>query len=216
VKRLSTAEYAAIKPDNRNHYGAPFFKFTECDHGPAAKLFGRVLWELFRPASVVEFGCGTGGTLGELHRMGSAVSGLEPNRAAWPFAMRNGVPAPDLAEQGFGSVAFRAGPADLTICIEVLEHLPPEDASAAVETIARAAPWAVVTACPPVGRNSLHLNEQPFPYWVDLFDQAGMELHEEETRAIRDIMRGYSRTGVVPVVPGWYYGSYIGVFRRRP
>lgn len=224
---MDQKEYDAITPNGRDPYGPAFFKACELDHGPASEAFGQVLSDLYHPKTAIEFGCGTGGTMHRLMLDGVEVTPTDFTRDAQPFLARR---SPALAESftpidlSCKQTRFKA-PYDLAICIEVLEHLPPEAADTAVETIAASATRAVVTACPPTQRtverarrgDTLHLNEQPFAYWVEKFNANGMLLDVEDTAKLKQIMRalGSIKTEALPVVPAWYFSSYIGVFRRE-
>lgn len=216
--------YDDLQPDGRNEYGAPFFKYTELDHGWSAELFGQIIWLLYRPARVVEFGCGIGATCTELYRHGVDVLPVDVSEDCRPFIARR---SDEVARRLV--VADLSRPMDnqptgydMAVSVEVLEHLPESGAQNAVDTIAASAPLAIVTACPPTGRNPLHPNEQPFPYWIEKFNRAGMTLDEVDTKALQATMRGLSMfrqglpaaAGQRQVVPGWYFNGYLGVFRR--
>jgi SAM-dependent methyltransferase len=217
MTRLTDAEYNAIQHDSRDqNYGPGFFKFVDVDHGYSNHLFGYVLYHVFRPESVIEFGCGTGGTLLSLKQLGAKVAGVDGSSHCLPFIERID---PELVkciriqrlEQPFPLQETYS----LAVSIETLEHVTPEGADNAVDTICKAAPIAVVTACPPVGRNPLHLNEQLFEYWIDKFEARGRALNSVLTVAVRSIMRQFSslhRAGMYPVIPAWYISDYFGVF----
>lgn len=215
---LTDVEYDAIVPHNRDPYGPAFFKFTELDHGWSSEMFGHILWLLYEPRTVIEFGCGCGGTLAALKSHGAGVLGTDVSVAAAPFIARrdqgiaDDLVVGDLAEPMQGAMFHHN---DLAVSVEVLEHVTEAGADQAVKTIAAAAPRAVITACPPVGRNSLHLNEQPFQYWIDKFAAAGMYMDEEETAELKAIMRSFANIKRLPVVPSWYFAGYIGVFKWR-
>ena len=220
---MDQIEFDAIRPHNRDTtYGPGFFKFCELDHGWSNGLFGDILYWVFQPSSAIEFGSGTGGTLAALHRKGVEVLGIDASPASTPFVERHSpevarkILIHDLAQPWMPPQRF-----SLAISIETLEHIPPTGADTAVATICSAAPVAVVTACPPTHReipNTLHVNEQPFPYWVEKFQARGFALDPVTTKVIQDLMRTFHtlyEAGRCPVVPCWYFSSYFGVFRHR-
>lgn len=218
---MTPNEYDAIVPDGRDPYGRPFFKFCEGDHGWSNDLFARVLFALFKPASVVEFGCGTGRTLAVLQALGVQVRGVDGSAACLDFVeMHGGCTLRDRIqiaplEEPLSMTTAAGGPFDLVVSVEALEHVRPEGADTAVRTLCAAGEVVVATACPPVGRNPLHLNEQEFPYWVEKFRANGKELDPGATDALRDLMRVFARlndSGRCPVVPAWFFSHYIGVF----
>jgi hypothetical protein len=224
---MTDEELEAIVPNNRDpKYGEGFMKFLDLDHGWSSWLVGQVVWLMFKPKSVIEFGCGTGQLLASLMEQDVQVLGVEGSGACLKFAERHrqGLSdriiihdlcrAPCLPITSF----YEPRKADVAISIEVLEHLPEESADTMVKTICDASDLAIVTACPPTGRNpELHLNEKHFSYWVEKFMNQGMELNEVVTRSFRTIMRGFysmHEAGYLPVVPAWLFSHYLGVFSR--
>jgi cyclopropane fatty-acyl-phospholipid synthase-like methyltransferase len=203
-----------IKPDKRNEYGLPFFEFCKRDHGVSGFVFGDILNAIFRPKSVIEFGSGIGYTLAALLQRGVEVHGIDVSADSIPYVeeaesrLAEHIEVFDLNKPYQTHKKY-----DLAISIEMLEHLRPESANNAVRSICRSANICVITACPPVGRNSLHLNEQPFQYWVDLFKKHGAPLDVGTTDVLRSIMRGLRKLDNY-IVPGWYTNTYIGVFRK--
>lgn len=216
---MTEEEYNNIKANIRDpNYGASFFKAVEGDHGWSNHLFGHILWLMFKPKTAIEFGCGTGGTIAELRSHGTKVQGIDGSEACRPFIARynkdiaKNMIVHDLAKPyPFNNMIY-----DLAISIETLEHVTKEGADNAVKTICNSAPLLVITACPPVGRNPLHLNEQPFSYWIEKFASNGFILNKIKTDALQNIMKAFSTIPGYPVVPCWYFSSYIGVFEKQP
>jgi SAM-dependent methyltransferase len=62
---------------------------------------------------------------------------------------------------------------DLIVCIEVLEHLPPEQAQAAIANFCRHADAVLFSSSPFDYVEPTHFNVQPPPYWAKLFAQQG-------------------------------------------
>jgi len=218
---LTDAEYAALQPNNRDpEYGPGFFKFADMDHGWSNHLFGHILYLLFKPKSAIDFGCGTAGTLSALRSHGVEVQGLDGSAHCVPFIERTD---PAIAKtfivHDLGKPWTPPRTYDLAVSIEVLEHIAPEGADTMVKSIASSAPLAVVTACPPTGRNHLlHLNEQPFVYWIEKFAKAGMEVDVDATHVVQAVMRpfyDFQVAGRYPIVPTWFFSSCIAAFRRK-
>lgn len=217
---MTEEEYAAIVPVGSDPYGQGFFKFCEMDHGWSNGLFGDILYWMFRPKSVVEFGSGTGGTLVALHRKGVEVLGLDASPASIPFVARHSSEvAAKILVHDLGLPWVAPHQFDLAVSIETLEHIAPEGADNAVATICASADIAVVTACPrTAGQNLLHLNEQPFSYWVEKFATHGLVLDLPATEVLQTVMRAFHDRevqGGCPVVPCWYFSGHIGVFKRK-
>ena len=156
------------------------------DMDPAhEQMYGRladVLYELFEPSSVVDVGCGTGRLLAGLAAHGVTVRGIEGSRhaiARSPVAVKiersnleNGVP--------------RLGRFDLSLCIEVAEHLPRRSAGRLVRGLTRLSDLMIFTAAQPGQGGLLHRNEQPGTYWRALFEENGFRASDVLTTSVRE------------------------------
>jgi SAM-dependent methyltransferase len=129
-------------------------------------LFGR-----FRPASVLDVGCGIGTWLATARELGvSDVFGIEGDWLDRKLAKIPGdlIAAHDL-EKGF-DLGRRF---DLAICLEVAEHLDPESATQFVESLTAHADVILFSAAIPFQGGHHHVNEQFPEYWSGLFARPG-------------------------------------------
>lgn len=216
---MTEKEYQAIRANGRTEYTPEFYKSLDADHEAAATAYADVLIDVFSPRSVVEFGCGTGATLSRLSDRGVSVQAVEGYETARPFIRRRNEWIADhmLVMDLNEPATLPGGPYDLALCIEVLEHLRPDAAHVAIDSLLSASSCVVATACPPTPRTAarrsagevvLHLNEQPWGYWQELFRQAGAVEDADATERLRRAARGLDIK-----VPAWYTSHYIGVFR---
>src|SRR5689334_4145547 len=147
------------------------------------RMLDRAL-ELWRPASVLDVGCGTGKVIDYLLGKGiSDVVGLEGSRAAinaskHPERIREvdlGVPV-DLRRQF-----------DLVYSLEVAEHIHPKSADTFVDTLVRHGNRILLSAARP-GQGGLgHLNEQEPAYWIEKLAHRSFGYDEEATRILKDL-----------------------------
>ena len=194
-------------------YGPAFAKACEKDHGLGSWTFGEILRLMFRPQSVIDLGSGIGFTLAPLYRAGVKCYAVDFSDAGNPYME---MVAPGLSGhflQHDLSQPLRLGARyDLCVTVETAEHLPPEAAETFVMSCCKAADTVVFTACPPPGHgNPLHLNEQPFPYWVEKFETHGYAVDEKRTGALRAIMRNLSQV-VDYTIPSWLFDTYLAIF----
>ncbi|WP_254538291.1 class I SAM-dependent methyltransferase [Halomarina litorea] len=140
-----------------------------------ARAFCAALDRAFDPDTVVEFGCGPGRFLVPFEERGVTVHGLDRSTAAFE---ESPLPADRFTVHDLRDPYHVAEEFDIALCIEVLEHIPEEDADTVVRSIADAAPVAVVTAARPGQGGTHHVNEQLPAYWKERFAAAGMTYRE--------------------------------------
>jgi SAM-dependent methyltransferase len=142
----------------------------------SARLILGYLFDLYRPTSVLDVGCGSGAWLSAAEELGSKnLFGLD---GPWvdPTAL--------LSE----NITFRAidldsdfvlrERCDLCISMEVAEHLSPNAAPRFVKNLCSASDIVVFSAAIRNQGGVMHLNEQPQSYWAHLFEEMGYNCHD--------------------------------------
>ena len=162
-----------------------------------------ILVEYFNPQSVIDLGCGPGRYIWPLwHTYGLEVHGVD----GCPKAANYGpIEIFDLREPYHPRKRY-----NLCVCIEVLEHIEPEFAQVIVDSIARCADVAFVTAATPGQGGEHHVNEQPREYWIDKFSGAGMDYDE----ALTDKLRGLFEQDEAFHAHGWLITNTM-IFRIK-
>jgi 2-polyprenyl-3-methyl-5-hydroxy-6-metoxy-1,4-benzoquinol methylase len=158
---------------------------------PARKAIRIV--ELTKPATVIDFGCGTGCTLGQFVEMGLSAIGIEASRAAiraskYPHLIKR----QDLRHRFDLRRQF-----DLAWCFEVAEHIHPRYVEDFIDNLCRHSDLITLSAAPPGQGGEGHFNEQPQAYWVAKFIRRGYHLHKEWTLALREVHEHYSENMMV-------------------
>ena len=139
----------------------------------SAKAILALLWQISKPRSVVDVGCGRGAWLCVAEQLGAEVlTGLDGNwvnpndllSAAISF-----LPT-DLAGE------FRIeNQHDLCISMEVAEHLPESSARTFVKQLCVSSKLVLFSAAVKGQGGTSHINEQSQSYWIGLFRDAGYE-----------------------------------------
>jgi SAM-dependent methyltransferase len=133
-----------------------------------------IIFQLSRPKSVVDVGCGVGPWLAAARKLGAqeilGIDGdwVDPDALLIP---KECFLARDLTKPLDVGRTF-----DLVMCVEVAEHLPQANAPILVESLVRLAPLVLFSAAIPDQRGLHHVNEQWPQYWKGLFGSQGYHL----------------------------------------
>ena len=136
------------------------------------RFFGNIADHIVQeisPGSVLDAGCAMGFLVEALRDRGVEAYGLDIS----DFAIQQ--VRPDIRPYCWvGSVTDPLPRRyDLIVCIEVLEHLRPEEAGTAVENLCRHADDILFSSTPSDFQEATHRNVQPPDYWAELFARHG-------------------------------------------
>lgn len=181
-------------------YGADYFTHYWGGAGPYERnehwlrFFGQVADGLirdFHPATVLDAGCAMGFLVEQLRRRGIDASGFDISEFA--------ISQVDESVAEHCKVASLTDPIegryDLITCIEVLEHLPPEQTDAAIANLCSSTDLIVMSSTPGDFGEPTHFNVLQPEDWAVKFAQHGF---------IRDLDRDLS-----------YLSRWTSVFVRR-
>ncbi len=150
--------------------------------GPNYRRVAAALVGLFAPEKHVDLGAGQGLLVEAMRDAGVDCAGIELAKAA-EQATRE-----DIRQHivfGVGSDGWNlAPPCELVSSVEVLEHIPEEQADQAVAAICgRSTRWVYFSAAAPGQPGKGHVNCQAKPYWRAKFEANGFRFAEAETAA---------------------------------
>lgn len=136
------------------------------------RALAEAIWFVLRPSKVMDIGCGRGAFLHRLAEIGCETFGTDGALALAlkPFGP-SGKPAPIYAIQDFRDVpVILPRGFDAALCLEVVEHLPSEDADRLVRTICRSGVQTIVFSGAQPGQTGTgHINERPLEHWDSVF-----------------------------------------------
>jgi SAM-dependent methyltransferase len=175
--KLYDAEYyrAGCSTDGAIPYGR---------HGHWLKFFARVARKLkrrYRPRTAVDIGCAYGLLVEALCDRGIDAYGYDIS----PYAISNA--RDDMRDRLhvhsiLDPIPLRDGKKyDLAICIEVLEHLPPENAAQAVANLCAASDRILFSSSPDDFEEPTHFNVLPTSEWLKLFAKNGFQPAKKPT-----------------------------------
>lgn len=139
-----------------------------------------ILIETFNPKNVIDIGCGDGLYLKEFHNSGIAVIGCDGSRSALLKSPKDiTIFLTDLKRPIVFNRKF-----DLCICFEVAEHIPYRYSETLIDTLCDSSDVIAFTAAPPGQGGADHINEQPFDFWLKLFERGGFMFDADTTSKV--------------------------------
>jgi hypothetical protein len=161
---------------NHTYSGEFFSEYIAGSLQSARAMLPQVL-KLQPAESVLDVGCGWGAWLHAAKELGvgrvMGVDGSYVDRAALLIEQNEFVACQLETEWIQHSLRGTYGRFDLTLCLEVAEHLPPEDAAAFVRSLTHTSDVVLFSAAIPFQGGTHHVNEQWPEYWALLFRSHG-------------------------------------------
>lgn len=170
-------------------YDNKFFKNTIKFEADSASSFVDVVLKYYNPESIVDIGCGAGIYLNEFNKKGiKNIFGIDgaPSAKEEFLLEKDKLVIFDLAQKYNFKEKY-----DLSLCLEVAEHLEERDADNLVETVISASDNIIFTAAVPgQGPRSIgHINEQPHSYWIEKFETSNFIYLKDKTEKMRGEMK---------------------------
>jgi hypothetical protein len=178
-------------------YNRHFFQVTASGSTLAARhVLGR-LWSYRQFHRVIDVGCGIGTWLTVAHELGAkTIIGLDGDYVPDDMLLVS----PDLIQRcDLSQQISIAGNYDLSLCLEVAEHLPPERARTLVEDLCRLSSVVVFSAAIPYQGGDGHFNEMWPESWAELFAEHDFLPCTQLRRSIWNIRE----------IPWWYRQNLI-------
>jgi SAM-dependent methyltransferase len=152
-------------------YSTEFFdEMVETNLSSARTVVPHVM-SLISPKSVADIGCGEGIWLKAFMEAGvTEVFGAD---GEWVQKERLQFPASNFLVADLKEPISFSRRYDLSVCLEVGEHLPDATADTLVESLTNAAPVVLFSAAIPLQGGSHHINEQWPAYWAQKFAKHG-------------------------------------------
>lgn len=191
-------------------YDSSFFSeygSANTDYASSCRIIAAEIVRRFEPKLVVDWGCGAGLHADAIKQLGIEVVAVDGVEAP------NDLRAPGIEIQYADiSCPIRSSiiPAeyDLSLCLDVLEHMEEKDSAQALENITTGAELLLLSCAPPGQRGHHHVNEQPRRYWIKRLAKIGWRYDRSTTGAMERVF--LSRRDDLPM--SWMYHN-ICVYR---
>ncbi len=179
------------------------YKHTNYTHNPtSAKIILPFVFEIVKPTSILDIGCGNGSWLKACKDLGIqevyGVDGIQVNDDDL-MVDKHEFRKHDLTKELALKKKY-----DLAISLEVAEHLPSTAADVFVESLTRHSSIILFSAAIPNQGGQFHLNEQWPEYWNEKFKKKGFEAF--------DILRNefWDNENIL-----WWYQQNILLFAKK-
>jgi SAM-dependent methyltransferase len=143
--------------------------YANCADGSleAARIYVDYLLQFIQPRSVLDVGCGRGFWLKAWDERGvRSLTGLD---GEWNRQEQMAVPSIRFEPVDLNRPFSIADKADLTMTLEVAEHLQPDCADGFIESLTNTSDLILFGAAYPHQGGRHHTNERPHSYWAKLF-----------------------------------------------
>jgi SAM-dependent methyltransferase len=154
-------------------YTRDVYRMMRASSGTSARRIAPMLFELVRPATVVDFGCGTGDWLAAFQRLGSVeVLGLD---GPWVDRSLLAVPESNFRVTDLCEPVPLPHQYDIALCLEVVGHVPRSREAALFDSLTAAAPVVVFSGpIPPQQGIGADATNREWPaYWAGRFRERG-------------------------------------------
>lgn len=134
------------------------------------------VFELFKPNSILDVGCGIGTWLKVAKELGvEDVIGVDGSYTDRKLLKIN---ANEFVEKDLRQYFSLGRKFDLAICLEVAEHLPEESAEYLITSLCEHSDTIIFSAAIPGQGGQNHINEQWPSYWMNLFQKKGFQAYD--------------------------------------
>jgi cyclopropane fatty-acyl-phospholipid synthase-like methyltransferase len=156
-------------------YSKEFYEGFDKFSLDAARIFLGYLFAVWTPKSVIDVGCGNGTWLAACHENGvKRLVGLEGE-----WVTQDMMPSPTIELRTTNLRAkFVAEPHDLTISMEVAEHLPPESSDEFFHSLVQLSDAVLFSAAFAGQPGTDHINTRLHSYWAQKFLDSGYLLFD--------------------------------------
>jgi len=165
------------------------------------QILAKAIYDEFKPSTAVELGCGIGMLMKPLTELGVHIIGIDNSNEAKENFL--------LDETKFIKQDLKKDInyffTDLTLCIEVAEHIDEKYAERLILHCSRFSKTVVFTAAQPRQNGLNHINCQHKEYWIGLFNKYGFIYDHDTTVKLRNKLK---------LKNAWYIPKNIMILRR--
>lgn len=148
-------------------YDFRFFEMLASGSEKSARVVLPLVFDLVRPATVIDVGCGVGSWAAVAKELGAVgVVGVD---GAYVDRSQLQIDPSEFVAYDLRQPLSLPGRFDLALCLEVAEHLPPERGAGLIADLAALSDVVLFSAAIPGQGGRHHTNERWQSAWVDAF-----------------------------------------------
>ena len=150
------------------YYDNKFYEGSLAGSGLSAQHILGILYQIYKPSSVIDFGCGRGSWLAVAESLGSSkLKGIDGHWVSAEDILSEKI---DFSPVNFEQKLDVSGKYDLCMSLEVAEHLNEIQAEPFIKTLCSVSDVVLFSAAIQHQGGAGHINEQWQSYWIKLFE----------------------------------------------
>lgn len=143
----------------------------------SARVICKVLHQKFQPTRIVDIGCGSAAYAHFFKNLSVKVVCIDGVLPPERYAYEKNIKIRDLT-QPFANLWGRF---DLSLCLDVGEHIPEASSEIFLDNITQFSDRLVLSCAPPGQGGHHHVNEQPKRYWIEKLKRHGFAYNRKTT-----------------------------------
>jgi SAM-dependent methyltransferase len=152
-------------------YTGDFYKYCDSEARHSAQEIIPILLEFIQPKSVVDVGCGIATWLSVFQQYEiEDILGIDSDFVDRQMLL---IPESKFKLQDISQPFSIDRKFDLVVCLEVAEHLSPENTETFIHSLCNLGDLVLFSAAIPYQGGTHHVNEQWPDYWIEAFDKRG-------------------------------------------
>jgi SAM-dependent methyltransferase len=152
----------------KSEYNDAYYEQIHKSSQDSANEIAPIIYDMFHPTSVLDVGCGLGEWLAAFKHLGvQNILGIDFGEVS---SNQRYISPCEFKKNNLETPFLLSDKYDITLCLEVAEHLSKDFSTQLVENLTKSSNIIVFSAAVPFQGGVGHLNERPASYWMNIFN----------------------------------------------